>query len=236
MRPRLGSSKLLIRPLAATCGSARISCSAITLQLGTSCCSISSIQCWQVFWRKIALNVAHHLGATRDAGRIGGHLRIVEPVLAAERDAQALEEGVGQAGDDEVAVAGGEGLVGDEIGAAAAEAAEAGALHQHVDRVVGEQRQHRVEHRHVDALPFAGALAGEEGAEDGVGAVDAGVEVGDRRRRLDRRPALLAGVRHDAAGGLEDQVHARLLRHRAGLAEGGDRAVDEARVDCFRSS
>jgi hypothetical protein len=74
--------------------------------------------------------------------------------------------------------------------------------------------------------------------EKWVGAYDAetlgkwlDAEIGDRRRRLDRRTALLAGVRHDTAGGLQDEVHARLLRHRAGLAEGGDRAVHQARID-----
>jgi hypothetical protein len=36
---------------------------------------------------------------------------------------------------------------------------------------------------------------------------------------------------HDAAGRLQDEIHARLLRQRPGSAEGGDRAIDEARVD-----
>src|SRR5262249_42737628 len=41
---------------------------------------------------------------------------------------------------------------------------------------------------------------------------------------------LLAGVSHDAAGRLDDEIHAGLLRQRSARAEGGDRAVDQPRV------
>jgi hypothetical protein len=64
--------------------------------------------------------------------------------------------------------------------------------------------------------------------------VDAGRDVRDRRRRLDGRSAFLARVPHEAARRLEDQVHARLLRQRAARPEGGDRAVDEARIECLQ--
>jgi hypothetical protein len=115
---------------------------------------------------------------------------------------------------------------------AAAEAAEAGALGEHVGGVVGEQRHDRVEHGDFDVLPFAGALAGEERARDPVGRIDARVDVRHRRGGFDRRAVLFSGMRHDAPGRLDDEIHAGVLRHRPALAEGGDRAVDEARIDC----
>ena len=48
---------------------------------------------------------------------------VVEQILAAEPLAEPLEEGVGQAGDDEVAVVGLEGLIGHEVGVAVTELA-----------------------------------------------------------------------------------------------------------------
>src|SRR5262249_59830639 len=57
-----------------------------------------------------------HLFAVLDARRVGGEARIGEQVVASEGGAQPLVERVGEAGDDEVAVARREGLVGHEIG------------------------------------------------------------------------------------------------------------------------
>ena len=113
---------------------------------------------------------------------------------------------------------------------AASELAVALAVGQHVRGDVGEERHDGVEHRHLDPLAEARAGTLEEGGRDAVGGVDAGGDVGNGWRRLDRRAVGLAGVPHEAAGGLEDEIHAGLLRERAARAERRDRAVDEARV------
>ena len=83
-------------------------------------------------------------------------------------------------------------------------------------------------------LAFAGALAVGEGAEDGDGGVQPGQDVGERDARL-LRPAArqrvaLAGHRHQPAHALDHEVVAGALGVRAGLAEAGDRAVDQARI------
>ena len=67
--------------------------------------------------------------------------------------------------------------------------------------------------------------------EDADGAEQAGRQVGDRDAALDRVAAGLAGDAHHARQPLRDQVEAGPLRVRAGLAEAGDRGVDQPRVD-----
>ena len=72
--------------------------------------------------------------------------------------------------------------------------------------------------------------------EDGHRGVHAGHQVGEGDAEL-LRPAAgqivaLAGDAHQPAHGLDDEVVAGQRRQRPVLAETGDRAVDEARVDC----
>ena len=65
-------------------------------------------------------------------------------------------------------------------------------------------------------------------------AVDAGEEVGNRDARPLRRPVRLAGDVHEAGHALHQVVVARPFRVGAGLAEAGDRAIDEARLSALR--
>ena len=68
-----------------------------------------------------------------------------------------------------------------------------------------------------------------------IGRVHAGHQVGDRDARLLRAAArlavALAGDAHEAADALDDEVVARALRVRAGLAEARHRAIDEIGLD-----
>src|SRR3546814_11251190 len=92
-------------------------------------------------------------------------------------------------------------------------------------------RSHRLEHRHLDALPLARALAVQQRHRDGVDRRDAhGLVDGDgrqiarlaRRHRLDRRQPRHA---------LDDVVIGGLVGIGAVLVEAEAAAIDQTRVD-----
>ncbi len=102
----------------------------------------------------------------------------------------------------------------------------------HVSRDVRREHHERdVQHRAVDVLALAGALALEQRAGEGEGAHRAGRVVDDRRADLDRMDIRRAGRRHHAGQRLDGVVVGRLVSARAVLSEGGHRAVDQLRID-----
>ncbi|MNS90590.1 hypothetical protein D3C72_1246460 [compost metagenome] len=100
---------------------------------------------------------------------------------------------------------------------------------------VGQHRHLHVQQRHVDVLAFAGAVAVRQRRQHGDGGVLASHQVGDGHAGLLRAAAgqvvALAGQAHEAAHALDDEVIARARGVRAGLAEAGDRAVDQVGLD-----
>ena len=107
-----------------------------------------------------------------------------------------------------------------------------------VRALVGEHRRERIEEREVEMLAHAGLGAVRERRAHGDRRVHAGHDVGDRDARL-LRPAAgqvvaLAGDAHQPGHPLDHEVVAGPLAVRAGLAEAGDRAVDEPRVDLLQ--
>jgi hypothetical protein len=91
-------------------------------------------------------------------------------------------------------------------------------------------RHHAVVERKVEVLALAAALAPKERGTDRGDAVRAGIHVGQRHPEQRWRLPRVADHGHCAALGLGDQAEAGTLGIGAGLAIGGDRAVDEARV------
>jgi hypothetical protein len=69
--------------------------------------------------------------------------------------------------------------------------------------------------------------------------IEPGEHIGEGDTGLDRlgagRAVGLAGDRHDAAHALDHEIVARTLRIGAGLAEAGDRAINELRIDGFQA-
>ena len=82
----------------------------------------------------------------------------------------------------------------------------------------------------MDPLAFAGALALDQGDEDGLGEEVAGGEVGDRDADADGSGAGQSVDGHDPAESLGDLVDAGAPGVGSVLAEAGDAAVDDARV------
>jgi hypothetical protein len=103
-----------------------------------------------------------------------------------------------------------------------------------VHRLVGEERDLRVEQREIEVLAYAGFGAmRDRGAHRDAG-VHAGHHVDDRHpdalRSAARQVVALAGDAHQAAHALNHEVVARLLTIGPGMTETGYRAIDEARV------
>ena len=87
-----------------------------------------------------------------------------------------------------------------------------------------------VEERHFHALAAPAALALVQRREDAVHRSGPGDQVHERDTHADGRPPLLTRDAHEAAFGLEQEVHARPIPRWAVRAEGVDGAVDESGV------
>ena len=107
-----------------------------------------------------------------------------------------------------------------------------------VRALVGEHGDQRIEQRQVEMLADAALGAMRKRGAYGDAGVHAGDQVGDRDPRLLRaaaRPVVaLAGDAHQAAHALDHEVVPRPLAPRPGMAEAGDRAIDEAGVDLLQ--
>ena len=170
-----------------------------------------------------------------DAVGVAGEARVGPQVGRAQGGAQLAELAVVAHGDDDGAVAAREGLVGGEVGVGVAHARRGDAGDEEVGRLVGQHGRLDVEQGDVDVLALAGGAGVQQGGEDGVGRVQAGEQVDHGDPDLHRfgpgGAVRLAGDRHQPAHGLDHVVIAGLGRARAGLAEAGDGAVDQPRVD-----
>jgi hypothetical protein len=104
-----------------------------------------------------------------------------------------------------------------------------------VHRLVGEAGHLHVEQREVDVLAFTGLLPMRQCGEYRVAGIQAGQDVGQRDADFLRSGAVLvlgaAGDAHQAAHALDQEVIAGAGGIRPVLAEAGDRAVDDARID-----
>ena len=160
-----------------------------------------------------------------------------EPILDLQLQgaAQGAELAVVAHGDDHHAVRAGEGLIGGQIGVSVAHPARRIARHEVVGRLIGQHGRLNVEQGDVDVLALARRPRVPQGRQDGVGGVQAGEQIDDRHPDLHRlgarRAVRLAGDGHQPAHGLDHIVVARPVRVRPVLAEAGDGAIDQLRID-----
>uniref|UniRef100_A0A0N4Z3S3 LigA n=1 Tax=Parastrongyloides trichosuri TaxID=131310 RepID=A0A0N4Z3S3_PARTI len=149
--------------------------------------------------------------------------------------AQGAELAVVAHGDDHHPVGTGEGLIGGQIGMGVAHPRRRLAGHEVVGRLIGQHGRLNVEQGDVDVLALAGRARVPQGGQYGVGGVKAGEQVNDRHPDLHRlgarRAVRLAGDRHQPAHGLDHVVVAGPVRVRPILAETGDGAIDQLRID-----
>ena len=100
---------------------------------------------------------------------------------------------------------------------------------------IGQRRHLHVQQRHVDVLSQSGHMPFVDRGKDGNRRIKRGQLIGDRHPGLSgaaaRRTVGITGNAHEAAQRLHDRVVARPLGVRPGLAEAGDRAIDQPRID-----
>ena len=99
-----------------------------------------------------------------------------------------------------------------------------------VHRLVGEHADGGIDQRGIDIAALAGALAPLQRRQDADHRIDAGEDVRHRHAGAGRLAVRRAGQRHEAADALRHQIVAGARRIRPGLAEAGDRAIDQARA------
>ncbi|KAG0775465.1 hypothetical protein G6F22_013281 [Rhizopus arrhizus] len=169
-------------------------------------------------------------GFTRGQARgVGGIARVVSQLGAADGAAEPPELPVVAHGDDDVAVAGGEVLVGHDVGMRVAQAIGCVAAGQVVHGLIGQRGHLHVQQRHVDVLACSGAVAMRQRGLDAGGGVQARQDVGQRHAHLQRAgpgfAVAAAGDAHQAAHALDQEVVAGPRGVGAGLAEAGDGAA-----------
>ena len=99
-----------------------------------------------------------------------------------------------------------------------------------VERLVGEHADGGIDQRRVDVAAASGLLAPRQRRQDADDRIDAGENVGHRHAGARRLAVGGAGEVHEAGHALRHEIVAGARRVGAGLAEAGDRAIDQARV------
>ena len=139
--------------------------------------------------------------------------------------------GVDGYGDEQPAVARAVGVVGDMQGQFVAGAGRRDAGHQVHHGVVVDERHLHVEHRDVDVLPLAGALALSKRGEDPERARHPRAEVAVEGAGAHWGAVGVAGHAHHAGVGLHGGVEGGAVASGAGESEPGDGAGDHAGVE-----
>ena len=127
-------------------------------------------------------------------------------VCQPERLAQPHEDALVAGRDRDLLVGGLVGLVGDDARVAVAAALAVHARRDPRRALVEQARQRGVHQRHLDVAAAAGARALDQRGLDAVGRQQPADEVDDRGAGLQRPPVRLAGDRHQAAHGLQQEV------------------------------
>ena len=149
--------------------------------------------------------------------------------------AQDAVELVVAGGNDHVAVLGGEGIIriGGLIPVADALGDTAGGLIDHGDVLHGGC--HGIHQGHIHLLAQAGLLLVHQSGQNAHRHVQGAQHVAQGGSGAGSGTAGPAAGAHEAAHGLADDIIAGTLAQGAGVAEAGNRAVDDAGVDLFQN-
>ena len=164
--------------------------------------------------------------AVGDAERVRGEALVAGELRRADRLAGLLEEAVVRRHDHQLAVGRLEHLVRDDQRECGAVPPGGDAAREHVDELVGDERERRLVEREVERPPLALVQRG----DDRERRPDAGADVDQRDADPHRVPVGLAGDAHDPRRRLHQRVVARLGGERPAAPEGADRRVDQPRV------
>ena len=167
-----------------------------------------------------------------DPRRVGGETLVLGPFRVAEDFGELGELAVVADRQRDKAVGARKDVLRLDIGMAVAAALRGVAGDQLVHRLVGQKRRLHVEHGEIDVVALPGLVAPRQRRQHADRGVHAGHQVDDRNADL-LRPAAghavaLAGDAHQAAHRLDHEIVGGRVALRPGLAEAGDRAIDDA--------
>lgn len=103
---------------------------------------------------------------------------------------------------------------------------------QEVHPLICESCDLHIEEREIDVLPLAAGPPFVERRENRNRRVQAREDVGNSHADLHRFAIRLTGNAHEAAHRLHEEIVTWLVLVRTGLAEPGDRAINEPWIDC----
>ena len=138
---------------------------------------------------------------------------------------------MGGRADVDVAVPGGQGLIGSGNPVGGTQGAGNVALGKVEGGFPDGVGNAGFEQRGVDDLPLAGFEGVDAGAKDAIGGQGAGGDVGDRDADFGRGAVGKAGNAHQSAHTLGDEVEAAALGVGAGRAKAGYGAIDQAGLE-----
>ena len=174
-------------------------------------------------------------GAVQHPVGIGFKTRVVGQFLLAHMLAETAELAVVADGDNHMTVQGLERLIRRHVGVPGAGAHRRRSAGEIILRLVGQPAHLRVQKRHIDMLAVAGLFPVVEGGQDADGRIHAGGQIRHREANPLRPGAGIAigdaGDAHQPGHALDQIIVAGLRCARPGLAEPGDRTIDNARID-----
>src|SRR5207253_4539921 len=173
----------------------------------------------------------HDRVAVRRARLGGREARVGQQVRPLDRATEPVVDVVAGGGDVDVAVLRLEHAGWNTGGMVVARLRRHFVTHQPPRGLEVEHGEHRLQERGVYPLALAGGLALDDRDQDALSQENAGAKIGDRNPHAYRPLARDTRDRHQPAHTLGDLVDTRAVPVRAALAEAGDAAVDDARVD-----
>ena len=130
-----------------------------------------------------------------------------------------------------MAVSGGKGLIGHDIGVGIAKPPRRFSTDQIVQRLIGKAGNTDVKQAHINMLAGACPLGMHDSRQNGRGCIGAGQHIDQRHTDLHGHAIWLSGHAHQPAHALDHEVIAGAICVGSIHAETGDRAIDKRRID-----
>ena len=170
---------------------------------------------------------ADHFGPVGDPVSVLEVLRRGGHIIQPQQLTQALILPVIARGDDEMAVGTLKHLIGCQVGMRVAHPRRRLAGGEIVHRLIAGDRHGAVKQCHVDMLTDAGLVTLMHSRQNRGAGIDPGKDIGDRHAGFLRLAVRFASDRHQARHALNDEIIARAVGVRPGMAETRDRTIDQ---------
>ena len=176
-------------------------------------------------------DAAGQVHTIRNAVCIRGEIGCGGHVLQPQHLAQALVLAVIAGCQNNPAIGAIKHRVGGKVGVGVAHFTRSRAGCQVIHRLIGHNAGCHIHQSHIDMLAHARRATLMQGGQNGGGGIDAGKNIRHCDADFLRLTARFAGNAHQPGHALDNEIIARTVGIRAGLAKPGDRTIDQAGVD-----